>query len=132
MKCRHCLNNLSNLFVDLDFSPPSNAYLAFEDLSKLEPTFPLKVLVCEKCWLVQTQDFNDADELFNETYAYFSSTSSSFLNHASNYVNMISKKLALNENSFVVELASNDGYLLKNFVEREIPCLGIEPTISKN
>lgn len=130
MKCRHCLNNLSNLFVDLDFSPPSNAYLAFEDLSKLEPTFPLKVLVCEKCWLVQTQDFNDADELFNETYAYFSSTSSSFLNHASNYVNMISKKLALNENSFVVELASNDGYLLKNFVEREIPCLGIEPTKS--
>ena len=130
MKCRHCLSNLSNLFVDLDFSPPSNAYLAIEDLSKSEPSFPLKVLVCEKCWLVQTQDFNDADELFNDTYAYFSSTSSSFLKHARDYVHMISERLALNENSFVVELASNDGYLLKNFLEREIPCLGVEPTKS--
>lgn len=130
MKCRHCLNNLSNLFVDLDFSPPSNAYLAIEDLSKLEPTFPLKVLVCEECWLVQTQDFNDADELFNDKYAYFSSTSSSFLKHARDYVSMITKKLSLNKNSFVVELASNDGYLLKNFVEQDIPCLGVEPTQS--
>lgn len=130
MKCRHCLSNLSNLFVDLDFSPPSNAYLAIEDLSKSEPSFPLKVLVCEKCWLVQTQDFNDADELFNDKYAYFSSTSSSFLKHARDYVHMISERLALNENSFVVELASNDGYLLKNFLEREIPCLGVEPTKS--
>jgi hypothetical protein len=130
MKCRHCLYNLSNLFVDLDFSPPSNAYLSIEDLSKSEPSFPLKVLVCEKCWLVQTQDFNDADELFNDTYAYFSSTSSSFLKHARDYVHMISERLALNENSFVVELASNDGYLLKNFLEREIPCLGVEPTKS--
>lgn len=130
MKCRHCLNNLSNLFVDLDFSPPSNAYLAIEDLSKLEPTFPLKVLVCEECWLVQTQDFNDADELFNDKYAYFSSTSSSFLQHARDYVSMITKKLSLNKNSFVVELASNDGYLLKNFVEQDIPCLGVEPTQS--
>ena len=130
MKCRHCLNNLSNLFVDLDFSPPSNAYLAIEDLSKLEPTFPLKVLVCKECWLVQTQDFNDADELFNDKYAYFSSTSSSFLKHARDYVSMITKKLSLNKNSFVVELASNDGYLLKNFVEQDIPCLGVEPTQS--
>lgn len=130
MKCRHCLNNLTNLFVDLDFSPPSNAYLAIEDLSKLEPTFPLKVLVCEECWLVQTQDFNDADELFNDKYAYFSSTSSSFLQHARDYVSMITKKLSLNKNSFVVELASNDGYLLRNFVEQDIPCLGVEPTQS--
>ena len=85
-------------------------------------------MVCENCWLVQTEDYANAEDLFNDEYAYFSSTSSSWLNHASNYCESIIQKLKLSKDSFVVELASNDGYLLRNFVKLGIPCLGIEPT----
>ena len=86
-------------------------------------------MVCENCWLVQTEDYADAEELFNnDEYAYFSSTSSSWLKHAANFCETISQKLNLSKDSFVVELASNDGYLLRNFVKLGIPCLGIEPT----
>ena len=128
MKCRHCNEKLEFQFLDLGNTPPSNAYLKKIDLKKPEITYPLRVMVCNKCWLVQTQDYTNAEELFKEDYAYFSSTSKGWLNHAKHYSDMIIKKLGLNKDSFVVELASNDGYLLKNFVENDIPCLGIEPT----
>ncbi|HET56877.1 MAG TPA: methyltransferase domain-containing protein [Deltaproteobacteria bacterium] len=128
MKCRHCKNFLKHVFIDLGFAPPSNAYLSAEDLHKPEFYFPLKVFACENCGLVQTEDYTPADELFRDDYAYFSSTSTSWLDHAARYSSMIRKRLNLDEQSFVIEIASNDGYLLKNFVAAGIPCLGIEPT----
>jgi len=128
MNCRHCDSALSLCFLDLGKAPPSNAYLSAEDLDKPEKKYPLRVLVCTSCWLVQTEDFVGAEELFRPDYAYFSSTSSSWLAHAKRYCEMIVPKLGLSADSLVVEVASNDGYLLKNFVAAEIPCLGIEPT----
>ena len=128
MLCRHCHHTLHNVFLDLGLAPFSNAYLSKEDLEKPEPLFPLKLFVCEKCWLVQTEDFAKADDLFQSDYAYFSSTSTSWLQHAKNYTDMITKRLRLDESCFVIEVASNDGYLLKNFLASKIPCLGIEPT----
>jgi len=130
MKCRHCKKELTQTFLDLGFAPHSNAYLSKEDLFKVEKYYPLKVKVCNHCWLVQNEDYVNAGELFNSNYAYFSSTSSSWLAHSKAYSQKIIKKLELNSNSYVVEIASNDGYLLKNFVESGIPCLGIEPTDS--
>ena len=130
MNCRHCQNKLEHLFLDLGIAPPSNAYRLKKDLQKPEKLYPLRIFVCDKCWLVQTEDFVDADELFNPEYAYFSSTSSSWLAHAARYSGMIQKRLSLNSDSLVIEVASNDGYLLKYFVEASIPCLGIEPTKS--
>jgi len=130
MKCRHCNSVLSQTFVDLGFAPPSNAYLSKEDLLKPEKYYPLKVKVCEECWLVQTEDYANADELFSSEYAYFSSTSISWLRHAEKYSKKIISRLNLNKDSHVIEVASNDGYLLKNFKEANIPCLGIEPTES--
>ncbi|MCQ8103072.1 class I SAM-dependent methyltransferase [Methylomonas sp. SURF-2] len=130
MNCRHCHAPLENIFLDLGFAPPSNAYLTTADLNKPELYFPLKLFVCEQCWLVQTEDYAEADQLFNRDYAYFSSVSQSWLDHAARYVTMITKRLELDKNSQVIEIASNDGYLLKNFVASGIPCLGIEPTDS--
>ncbi len=128
MNCRHCSAKLGNSFVDLAFSPPSNAYLSVEQLSHPEQYFPLKVAVCRECWLAQTIDFRGRDDLFTEDYAYFSSSSVSWLAHAERYTESIVERLSLDESNFVIELASNDGYLLKNFLQRGIPCLGIEPT----
>ena len=130
MRCRHCGAFIQHGLVDLGFAPPSNSYLSERDLERPEKHFPLRVLVCDQCWLVQTQDFVDAEDLFNPEYAYFSSTSRVWLDHAARFVNSIIPKLNLTKDSFVLEVASNDGYLLKNFVELEIPCLGIEPTNS--
>lgn len=130
MNCRHCANPLVHTFLDLGFAPPSNAYLSLEDLSKPEKYYPLKVKVCNHCWLVQTEDYAQADELFNADYAYFSSTSSGWLAHAASYAQAMIQRLQLNPSSHVIEIASNDGYLLKNFVAAGIPCLGIEPTAS--
>ena len=130
MNCRHCSEKLKSIFLDLGFQPPSNAYLSFEDLKKPEIYFPLKIYVCDICWLVQTEDYSNSDVFFTEDYAYFSSISSSWLKHAKEYCEMITKRVDLDEESFVVEVASNDGYLLKNFVAAGIPCLGIEPTDS--
>lgn len=130
MKCRHCGHVLEHNFIDLGFAPPSNAYLQTEQLSGPEVHFPLRVKVCDQCWLVQTEDYARADELFSADYAYFSGTSSSWLDHAERYAAMIAERLALGTESFVIEVASNDGYLLKNFVTAGIPCLGIEPTES--
>ena len=130
MKCRHCSTPLYYTFLDLGFAPPSNAYLNVEDLVIPEKYYPLKVQVCTHCWLVQTEDYAQANELFSADYAYFSSTSSGWLAHASSYAHTVIKRLQLNKNSYVIEIASNDGYLLKNFVASGIPCLGIEPTAS--
>jgi len=128
MNCRHCQKPLQHVFLDLGAAPPSNDYLAPEDLQKPERVFPLKLYVCDHCWLVQTEDYAAADDLFKSDYAYFSSVSSGWLKHAKSYADMITARLALDAQSFVVELASNDGYLLRNFVAAGIPCLGVEPT----
>ncbi len=130
MSCRFCKSQLHETFLDLGFAPPSNSYLEEKHLSRPEHYYPLRVMVCETCWLVQTQDFANADEFFNATYAYFSSTSASWLEHAKRYCADITKRLGLGPKSFVIEVASNDGYLLKNFVAAGVPCLGIEPTAS--
>ncbi|WP_298432887.1 class I SAM-dependent methyltransferase [uncultured Jannaschia sp.] len=126
--CRHCGAPLEIPFVDLGFAPPSNAYLDPADLSRPEVTYPLRVLACGTCRLVQTEDFAEADALFADDYAYFSSTSQSWLNHAARYAEMITRRLGLGADSHVIEVASNDGYLLRNFVAAGIPCLGVEPT----
>jgi SAM-dependent methyltransferase len=130
LRCRHCQAALSDRFLDLGFAPPSNAYLSNADLSRPERYYPLRTWVCRECWLVQTEDFAAANELFDASYAYFSSTSSSWLSHAKRYCDDIAKRLGLGRDSFVIEIASNDGYLLKNFVAAGVPCLGIEPTES--
>ena len=130
MNCRHCGSHLEHTFLDLGFAPPSNAYLNQADLTKPEKYYPLKVKVCSHCWLVQTEDYAQADELFSSDYAYFSSTSSGWLSHAAKYTKSMIERFKLNANSFVMEIASNDGYLLKNFVDAGVPCLGIEPTAS--
>ena len=130
MNCRHCKAFLKYTFLDLGFAPPSNAYLSKEDLNHPEVYFPLKIKVCDQCWLVQTEDYVQADKLFSHDYAYFSSTSSSWLTHAKKYAEKIIAELSLNAQSLVIEVASNDGYLLKNFLATGIPCLGIEPTDS--
>jgi hypothetical protein len=130
MNCRHCGTNLRHTFLDLGFAPPSNAYLTEEDLSKPEKYYPLKVKVCDNCWLVQTEDYAQADELFNSDYAYFSSTSTTWVAHAKSYATQMIQQIDLNQNSHVIEVASNDGYLLKNFMDAGIPCLGIEPAAS--
>lgn len=130
MNCRHCGKPLTHTFLDLGFAPPSNAYLTEADLAKPEKYFPLKIQVCDQCWLVQTEDYAEADELFSPDYAYFSSTSSGWLAHAARYAETMIRDLSLDQNSMVIEVASNDGYLLKNFVAAAIPCLGIEPTDS--
>ena len=130
MKCRHCQTELEHVFLDLGYAPPSNAYLTNEGLNAPETTYPLKLFVCHECWLVQTEDYSEADELFSDDYAYFSSTSQGWLQHAARYAEDITARLNLNEKSFVIEVASNDGYLLKNFVAAGIPCLGVEPTDS--
>lgn len=130
MQCRHCNQPLEYIFLDLGSAPPSNAYLNKKDLKKPEPVYPLKLFVCDRCWLVQTQDFTRANELFNADYAYFSSVSKTWVDHAKRYCDMITKRLDLDKDSFVIEVAANDGYLLKNFVASSIPCLGIEPTKS--
>ena len=128
MNCRHCQTPLRHVFLDLGFAPPSNAYLNEEDLHRPEVTYPLKLFVCDRCWLVQTQDFVAAGALFTSDYAYFSSTSSSWLKHAAEYCEMVTRRLGLDADSFVIEIAANDGYLLHNFVTSGVPCCGIEPT----
>jgi SAM-dependent methyltransferase len=121
---------LVHTFLDLGFAPPSNAYLTADDLARPEKYYPLNIKVCDRCWLVQTKDYAAAGELFKADYAYFSSTSTDWLAHAERYVQAMIDKLGLDGNSRVIEIACNDGYLLKNFVGAGIPCLGIEPTTS--
>lgn len=130
MKCRHCGSELKLPFVDLGSAPPSNAYLTEKSLRVPERCFPLRVLVCTHCWLVQTEDFAGRDELFNADYAYFSSFSSTWLAHAEHYVQDMTERFGLDAGSHVVEVAANDGYLLQYVKARNIPCTGVEPTAS--
>ena len=128
MKCRFCGNKLSHEFIDLVNAPPSNSFLTEEQLNEPEVFYPLRVFVCEKCFLVQIGEYRKSDEIFNEDYAYFSSYSKTWLDHAKKYVDMITERMGLNSVSHVIEIACNDGYLLQYFQEKQIPCLGIEPT----
>jgi 2-polyprenyl-3-methyl-5-hydroxy-6-metoxy-1,4-benzoquinol methylase len=130
MKCRHCGEDVTLTLIDLGSSPPSNAYLTKLTMRRPEKWFPLKVLVCESCWLVQAEAYSRAAELFNDEYAYFSSFSAIWLAHAERYVKEMVERLGLNTHSRVIEVASNDGYLLQYIKQRNIPCLGIEPTAS--
>jgi SAM-dependent methyltransferase len=130
MKCRHCAADLKFQLIDLGSAPPSNAYLTAISLRRPEKWFPLKVLVCESCWLVQAESYSRASELFNDEYAYFSSFSDAWLEHSKNYVGAMVDRFELNSSSHVVEIASNDGYLLQYVKQRGIPCLGVEPTAS--
>jgi len=130
MNCRHCGEKLQVPFVDLGVAPPSNAYLTENALKSPEKWFPLRVLVCTNCWLVQTEDYVGAEELFSADYAYFSSYSDTWLAHSKLYVQKMIERFGLNPSSFVIEVASNDGYLLQYIKAHNIPCLGIEPTMS--
>lgn len=130
MRCRHCSSSQLTAVLDLGFAPPSNAYLKSDDLQTHEKHYPLRLSVCEQCRLVQTEDFNNREQLFTSEYAYFSSTSRGWLEHSARYVEAITRRLGLGRDSLAIEVACNDGYLLKNFVAAGIPCLGIEPTAS--
>ena len=130
MKCRHCNSLIENEFADLGTSPPSNSYLREDQLHKPELFYPLRVKVCKSCWLVQTEDFTNREEFFSSDYAYFSSFSTTWLAHAKDYVEKMVNRFNLTETSFVLEVASNDGYLLQYVKERSIPCMGVEPTKS--
>ena len=127
--CRFCQTQLNKTFVDLGMSPLCESYLTYEQLNHVEPFYPLHVFVCEKCFLVQLEEFVSPEEIFSE-YAYFSSYSDSWLKHAEDYVEMIAKRLSLDRESHVVEVASNDGYLLQYFLSKEIPILGVEPALN--
>lgn len=128
MKCRHCNKSLQHPFADLGTAPPSNAYLPRGQLSVPERFYPLRVLVCDECWLVQTVDTAHESEYFNAEYAYYSSFSTSWIQHAEAYVKAMVQRFALDSSSQVVEVAANDGYLLQFVKGLGIPCVGVEPT----
>jgi len=130
MNCRFCKTELTDVFVDLTNAPASNSFLTKKQLDEPEIFYPLKTYVCQNCKLVQIDEYKKSDDIFDKDYAYFSSYSTSWLKHAKEYVENITHKLSLTENSLVTEIASNDGYLLQYFKEKNIPCLGIEPTAS--
>jgi SAM-dependent methyltransferase len=130
LKCRHCGNELNLLFLDLGSAPPSNAYLSKGELAVPEVWFPLRILVCDSCWLVQTEDHAGREALFTKDYAYFSSVSTTWLAHAEEYVAKMIKRFGLTTDSLVIEVAANDGYLLQFVQQAAIPCIGIEPTSS--
>ncbi|MBY6907558.1 SAM-dependent methyltransferase, partial [Clostridium botulinum] len=125
-KCRFCNTKLKNTFVDLGMSPLANSYLKKEQLNKKENFYPLNAYVCSNCYLVQLEEFESPKEIFNE-YAYFSSYSDSWLRHAKIYSEKVIERFNINSKSKVIEIASNDGYLLQYFKKENIPVLGIEP-----
>ncbi|MBN2350160.1 MAG: class I SAM-dependent methyltransferase [Bacteroidales bacterium] len=128
MKCRHCKTELKHVFTDLVTCPPSNAMVKKEQLSEPESYFPLKIFVCHNCFLVQVDEIKKADEIFDSEYTYFSSYSTSWLAHAKKYVDKMMERFQFNEKSRVIEIASNDGYLLQYFKEYGVPVLGVDPT----
>lgn len=128
MKCIHCNTPLKNVFVDLNYSPISNDMLNSKQLNLRENYYPLKVYVCDSCFLVQHDEYKKASEIFDDKYTYFSSFSSTWLKHLKEYVDMMMDRFSFNTDSLVIEIASNDGCLLENFVKNKIPVLGIEPT----
>jgi hypothetical protein len=130
MKCRHCSSEITFQLIDLGTAPPSNAYLTEQTFGLPETWFPLNVVVCEKCWLVQVESSSRATDLFNDEYAYFSSFSEVWLQHSKDYVEKMIGMLNLDETSMVAEIASNDGYLLQFVQAQQIPCFGVEPTAS--
>ncbi|MEK7307461.1 MAG: methyltransferase domain-containing protein, partial [Nitrospirota bacterium] len=125
--CRACNNELREHFLSLGNSPLSNAFLSKEDLNQMEIYYPLDVYVCEKCYLVQLEEFETAKNIFSSDYAYFSSYSESWLQHCKNYTEMMISRFSFDKDSFVIEIASNDGYLLQYFKQHDIPVHGIEP-----
>lgn len=130
MHCRYCSEPLVLQMANLATCPPSNSYVTAEAISSPEKWYPLKVFVCQKCWLAQTADFVDREECFSSNYAYFSSCSSSWMEHARSYAKKMIVERNLDSQSLVVEIASNDGYLLRHFDGAGIPCFGVEPTKS--
>ncbi len=126
MICRFCGKKLTNLFVSLGLSPLSNSFLSEEQLNKREPFYRIDLFVCDSCFLVQLEEFESPDNIFSD-YAYFSSYSDTWLRHIKAYAEKMIKTFKINRNSFVIEIASNDGCLLQNFVQRRVPVLGIEP-----
>ncbi|WP_375473850.1 methyltransferase domain-containing protein [uncultured Nostoc sp.] len=124
--CLFCGTGLHHTFVDLGMSPPCESYRSLKQLNEVEPFYPLHVYVCEKCFLVQLQEYISPENIFSD-YAYFSSYSDSWLQHAKKYVDLVVERFQLNQESQVIEIASNDGYLLQYFVAKSIPALGIEP-----
>lgn len=128
MQCRFCKAELKHVFIDLFNSPASNSFLINEELNEPEIFYPLKVYTCSNCFLVQIDEYKKSDAIFNNQYVYYSSYSTSWLEHAKQYVELMTNRFSLNENSQVIELASNDGYLLQFFKQKNIPVLGIEPT----
>jgi 2-polyprenyl-3-methyl-5-hydroxy-6-metoxy-1,4-benzoquinol methylase len=128
MNCRFCKAPLEDVFIDLGNSPASNSFLTAKELNEPEVFYPLKVYTCSKCFLVQVDEYKKSDAIFSSDYAYFSSYSKSWLAHAKAYTAMMTERFKFNESSLVVEIASNDGYLLQYFKEKNIPVLGIEPT----
>jgi SAM-dependent methyltransferase len=128
MKCRHCNSELKNVFVNLANCPPSNSMLETTQLNEPEIYYPLKIYVCNNCFLVQVDEIKKAEEIFDSEYTYFSSYSASWLAHAKNYVDMMMDRYRFTEESQVVEIASNDGYLLQYFTEYNVPVLGVDPT----
>ena len=128
MNCRFCNNQLTNIFIDLINSPASNSFLSEKELNEPEVFFPLKVYTCSKCFLVQVDEYKKSDAIFDNNYVYFSSFSTSWLAHAKKYTEDVTERFGLTAASLVIELASNDGYLLQYFKQKNIPSLGIEPT----
>lgn len=128
MKCRFCKAELQHVFIDLINAPASNSFRTSEQLNEPEVYYPLKVFTCHVCFLVQIDEYKKSDAIFDSEYVYFSSYSTSWLAHAKTYTEKMVERFGLNGNSKVVEIASNDGYLLQYFKERSIPVLGIEPT----
>ena len=124
--CRNCAAKLNHTFVDLGMSPLANSYLKADQLNQMEPFYPLHVRLCVACFLVQLEPVAKPDEIFSD-YAYFSSYSDSWLEHAKSYTDAVTHRFGLNKQNWVVEIASNDGYLLQYFVAKGIPVLGIEP-----
>ena len=128
MECRFCKTELEHVFIDLVNSPASNSFLTAEQLNEPETFYPLKVYTCHKCFLVQVDEYKKSDAIFDSNYVYFSSYSASWLKHASDYADMMTMRFGYNEDSLVMEVASNDGYLLQYFVKKGIKVMGIEPT----
>lgn len=128
MQCRFCKTELEHVFIDLVNSPASNSFLTYEQLNEPEVFYPLKVYTCHNCFLVQVDEYKKSDAIFDSGYVYFSSYSKSWLQHAERYTQLMTKRFGLNTQSRVIELASNDGYLLQYFQQQNIPVLGIEPT----
>ena len=128
MQCRFCKSELTDVFIDLINSPASNSFLSEEQMNEPEVFFPLKVYTCNKCFLVQIDEYKKSDAIFDDKYVYFSSFSTSWLAHAKKYTEMMVERFGFSGTSQVIEIASNDGYLLQYFKEKNIPVLGIEPT----